>query len=120
MIARKYSRTGSGDFAALLAGAEAFDPRTPARRIQLPAGERSFAFTLDNDLVKLVTLTPGYGSLDIVVRYADDAILDEEHHIIALSGDPTIVGDAFGVVVGWRAPLISWLSWPEISRTRRF
>lgn len=120
MTARKAPAASAPDFAALLAGAERFDPRTPVRKVALQNGERSFAFTLDNDLVKLVTLTPGYGRLDIAVRYASDAVLDEEHHSLTLSDDPSIVGDELGLVIGWRAPLVSWLAWPRISRTRRF
>ncbi len=108
------------DFAALTAAAEGVAPGTPPRPIQLPAGESSFAFTLDNDLVKLVTLRPGNGSLVIAVRYASDVVLEEERQVIRPAVDPTIMADGMGLVVSWRAPLVEWLSWPLIRRTRRF
>ena len=108
------------DFAALAAAAEGVAPNTPPRPIKLPPGESSFAFTLDNDLVKLVTLRRTSGSLSIAVRYATDVVLDEERHVIRPATDPTIMADGMGLVVNWRAPLAEWLSWPLISRTRRF
>lgn len=108
------------DFAALTAAAEGVAPNTPPRPIKLPAGESSLAFTLDNDLLKLVTLRPGNGTLTIVVRYASDVVLEEERHVIRPAADPTIMADGLGLVVSWRAPLLEWLSWPLISRTRRF
>ena len=108
------------DFAALSAAAEGVAPNTPPRPITLPPGESSFAFTLDNDLVKLVTLRPGNGSLTIAVRYASDVVLEEERHVIRPAVAPTIMADGMGLVVSWRAPLVEWLSWPLISRTRRF
>lgn len=107
-------------FAALAAAAEGVAPNTPPRPVMLPPGESSFAFTLDNDLVKLVTLRPGNGSLAIAVRYASDVVLEEERHLIRPAADPTIVADGLGLVVSWRAPLIPGLNWPLISRTRRF
>jgi hypothetical protein len=108
------------DFAALTAAAEGVVPNTPPRPVRLPAGESSLAFTLDNDLVKLVTLRPGNGSLTIRVRYASDVVLDEERYVIRPAADPTIMADGLGLVVSWRAPLVEWLSWPLISRMRRF
>lgn len=108
------------DFAALSAAAEGVGPSASPRQIRLPAGESSFAFSLDNDLIKLVTLLPGPGRLSIAVRYASDVVLEEERHVIRLASDPTIIADGLGLVVSWRAPLIPGLSWPEISRTRRF
>ena len=108
------------EFAALSAAAEGVAPNTPPRPIMLPPGESSFAFTLDNDLVKLVTLRPGHGSLTIAVRYATDVVLEEERYMIRPAADPTIMADAMGLVVSWRAPLVEWLSWPLVSRTRRF
>ena len=108
------------DFAALVAAAEGVAPNSPPRAVKLPPGEISFAFTLDNDLVKLVTLRPGNGSLTIAVRYASDVVLDEERHVIRPVVEPTIMADGMGLVVSWRAPLVEWLSWPLITRTHRF
>ena len=108
------------DFAALAAAAEGVAPNSPPRPIRLPPGESSFAFTLDNDLVKLVTLRSGNGALTIAVRYASDVVLDEERHVIRPAVEPTIMADGMGLVVSWRAPLLAWLGWPLISRTRRF
>lgn len=111
---------GDADFAALAAAAEGVAPNTPPRPVRLPPGESSFAFTLDNDLVKLVTLRKGNGSLAIAVRYASDVVLDEERHVIRPAVEPTITADGMGLVVTWRAPLVEWLNWPLISRTRQF
>jgi hypothetical protein len=108
------------DFAALCAAAEGVAPNTPPRPVKLPPGGSSFAFTLDNDLVKLVTLRPANGSMTIAVRYAGDVVLEEERHVIRPAADPTIMADGLGLVLSWRAPLVEWLSWPLISRTRRF
>ena len=108
------------DFAALAGAAEGVAPDTPPRPVKLPSGESSFAFTLDNDLIKLVTLRPGNGSLTIAVRYASDVVLEEERHVIRPAVEPAIMADGMGLVVSWRAPLVEWLSWPLISRTRRF
>ena len=108
------------DFAALAATANGVAPETPPRPIRLRPGDSSFAFTLDNDLVKLVTLRWGDGALTIAVRYASDVVLDEESHVIQPAVEPTIIADGLGLVVSWRAPLIPGLIWPLISRTRRF
>ena len=75
---------------------------------------------MDRDLVKLVTLRSSRGALTISVRYASDVVLEEERHVIRPAADPTITADGMGLVVNWRAPLVEWLSWPLISRTRRF
>lgn len=108
------------EFAALSAAAEGVAPNAPPRPVKLPSGESSFAFTLDNDLVKLVTLRRENGALAIHVRYASDVVLEDERHVIRPAADPTILADGLGLVVSWRAPLVEWLSWPLISRTRRF
>lgn len=108
------------EFAALSAAAEGVAPDAPPRPVQLRPGESTFAFTLDNDLVKLVTLRLGDAGLAIAVRYASDVVLDEERHTIRPAADPSIVADGMGLVVSWRAPLVPGLSWPMISRTRRF
>lgn len=108
------------EFATLAAAAEGVAPGAPPRPIDLPPGDSSFAFTLDNDLVKLVTLSRTGGSLAIRVRYATDVVLEEQRHTIRPAADPTIVADGLGLVVSWRAPLLEWLSWPLISHTRRF
>jgi hypothetical protein len=108
------------EFATLAAAAEGIAPGTPPRPVDLPPGDSSFAFTLDNDLVKLVTLRRTGSSLDIRVRYATDVVLEEQRHTIRSAADPTIVADGLGLVVSWRAPLLEWLRWPLISRTRRY
>ena len=108
------------DFAALSAAAEGVPPNAPPRPIKLRPIENSFAFTLDNDLVKVVTLRPGSGTLAINVRYATDVVLEAERHLIRPAFEPTVIADGLGLVVTWRAPLIEWLGWPLISHTRRF
>lgn len=108
------------EFATLAAAAQGISPDTPPRPVALPPGEQSFAFTLDNDLIKLVTLRRTSNALDIRVRYATDVVLEEQRHTIRPAADPTVVADGLGLVVSWRAPLLEWLSWPLISRTRRY
>lgn len=100
--------------------AEGIAPDTPPHPVKLEPGESSYAFTLDNDLVKLVTLRRTSSSLDIRVRYATDVVLEEQRHTIRPAADPTVVADGLGLVISWRAPLVDWLSWPIISRTRRY
>ena len=103
-----------------MSAAEFIDPRTPRRPLALPDSERTYAFSLDNDLIKLVTLTPGRGELAIRVRYATDAVLQEDRHVIAMPGTAEITADGLGLVVTWHAPLLPGLNWPVTRRTRRF
>ncbi len=108
----------NSDFNA--AAAEYIDPRAPRTPIDVPQDQRSFAFTLDSDLIKLVSLVPGDGQLAVRVRYATDAVMAEDLVVLRLSQDPQITADGLGLVIVWRVPLIPGLSWPTLKRTRRF
>lgn len=120
MSAPTSQSSSSMEFDALVAGAEKFDARTPSQHVDVPEADRSFAFTLDNDLIKLVTLKPRNGGLAVHVRYATDAVLQDDRYDVALSSRPQIVADAMGIVVTWKAPLLPGLGWPMLRRSRRF
>jgi hypothetical protein len=120
MSAQTSPSSASMEFDALVVGAEKFDPRTPSQNIDLPEAERSFAFTLDNDLIKLVTIEPGNGRLSVHVRYATDTVMQDDRYEVTLSSRPQIVADAMGIVVTWQAPLLPWFGWPMLRRSRRF
>ena len=89
-------------------------------RITVSAGSREFAFQPDDDLTKLVTVTPAPDTLSITVRYVTDAIVQQDSYVLAIRGGTTLTVDGYGVIVTWRAPLVSWLAWPVIQRKRRF
>ncbi len=108
------------DFREAVASAVAVDPKAPLRRLALAAGEQSYAFSLHNDVIKLVTLTPRGDTLRVRVRFAADVVLQDDRHEIALPGAPTVEVDHFGLCLRWTAPLVSWLAWPQMTRSRRF
>jgi hypothetical protein len=108
------------DFATLAATARGIEPRAPLHQLALPAGGQSYAFNLDNDLIKLVTLTPGPGTLTIRVRYATDSVLEDARHVLSLSSAPDISADGLGLLISWRTPLIPGVPWPQIRKSRRF
>lgn len=120
MTSPKTASLGPSDFAAIATSAQEVEPRAPLHRVTLADGEQSYSFTLDNDLIKLVTLTPGPGQLDVRVRYATDTVVQDDRHVVPLSSDPEISADGLGLVVSWRASLIPGLSWPQMRKSRRF
>lgn len=81
---------------------------------------QTFAFDLDDDLIKLVSLIPNGSMLRIVVRYATDAVVQRDVYELPATDPLTISADSHGVVVRWQARLLPLLPWPMIARKRRF
>jgi hypothetical protein len=108
------------DFAATAATAQHMDQGNPPQDQPLPRDRQSYAFAVDSDLTKLVTLSPFAGRLAIRVRYATDVVLEDNQHALAVPADARISIDDLGVVMSWRQRLIPGLNWPSIRRARRF
>jgi hypothetical protein len=108
------------DFAATAATAQHIDPGTPWQDLPLPSDRQSFAFEVDRDLTKLVTISPFAGRMAIRVRYATDVVMEDHQHVLAVPGTARMSVDDLGVVISWRQRLIPGLAWPAIRRARRF
>lgn len=94
--------------------------RSQPVRVSVGAESHEFVFQPDDDLTKLVSVTPARDTLGITVRYVTDAIVQQDNYVLAINGDPTATVDGYGLIVTWRAPLVSWLAWPMIQHKRRF
>jgi len=114
------TRSAMQDFVGAYAASERFEPRQKPVSIAIGTDERSFAFQMEGDLIKLVTLTPRRRGLELRVRYATDTVVQDERHVIELGAQPHLVADAYGLVVRWRAALLPGLAWPSIRKSRRF
>lgn len=108
------------DFAATAATAQHVDPGNQRQDHPLPRDRQSYAFAVDSDLTKLVTLSPFAGRLAVRVRYATDVVLEDNQYALPVPADARISIDDLGVVVSWRQRLIPGLNWPSIRRARRF
>jgi hypothetical protein len=108
------------EFTATAAAAQPVAPGTPPRQLELPPGEQSFAFSVDRDLTKLVTLSYAGSRVSVRVRFADDAVVEDRSARIDGAAEPRLTVDDHGIALSWRAPLIPGLNWPQTRRSRRF
>ena len=108
------------EFTATAATAQPVAPGTPPRQLELPPGEQSFAFSVDRDLTKLVTLSYAGSRVTVRVRFADDVVVEDHSATIAGVAEPRLTVDDHGIAVSWRAPLIPGLNWPQTRHSRRF
>jgi len=90
------------------------------REISVDVTAQTFAFELDDDLTKLVSLIPNRSRLRIVVRYASDVVVQQDAYELPASTGLTITADSQGIVVRWQARLLPLLPWPFVTRKRRF
>lgn len=81
---------------------------------------QTFAFELDDDLTKLVSLIPSTSTLRVVVRYATDVVVQQDSYELPVGTTLTVTADSQGIVVRWQARLLPLLPWPVIARERRF
>ncbi|WP_421759097.1 hypothetical protein [Devosia sp.] len=81
---------------------------------------QTFAFQLDDDLTKLVSLIPNKSILRVVVRYATDVVVQQDSYELPASTTPTVTADSQGIIVRWQARLLPRLPWPLVARKRRF
>ena len=96
-------------------------PRVNAPKdISLGDTAQTFAFDLDDDLIKLVSLIPNGTILRVVVRYATDVVVQQDIYEVPATDPLTITADSHGVVVRWQARLLPPLPRPVIARKRRF
>ena len=90
------------------------------KEISIGDTAQTFAFELDDDLTKLVSVIPGKSILRVVVRFATDVVVQQDNYELPASTTLTIVADSQGIVVRWQARLLPLLPWPVIARKRRF
>jgi hypothetical protein len=82
-----------------------------------PADVQTFAFDLDDDLAKLVTIRPLPSGLVIEVQYGRDYVLRHDRYMFPLAGPPSIRRTAFGVSVVTTRPLLGRL---QLQQSYRF
>lgn len=81
---------------------------------------QTFAFALDDELTKLVSLIPTRSILRIVVRYATDVVVQQDTYELPASNSLAVTADSQGIVVRWQGRLLPLLPWPLVTRKRRF
>lgn len=71
---------------------------------------QTFSFTLDDDLVKVVTVWTDGNSCHVNVRYGLDVLLQEENHAFDVASPIAIETTRFGVIIRARRrlPLLNW------------
>ena len=71
---------------------------------------QTFSFTLDDDLVKVVTVWSDGQSCHVNIRYGHDVVLQEENHAFEIASPISIEPTRYGVTIRTRRrwPLQSW------------
>ncbi len=93
-------------------------PTAPAVDSQsAPETAETYSFELDDDLVKVVTLSRGARSCRVNVRYGGDYLLHEEDHLFPVDGPLEIQPHAQGLTLRSRKTTFPW--WPRY-RVRHF
>lgn len=85
-----------------------------------PVGQQSYAFELDDDLTKVITIQATTTGLEIEVRYGGDYLLQHDRYRIPLERPPCIAETALGVTVKVTRRVLPWLAWPRWRLTYRF
>lgn len=70
---------------------------------------QTFSFTLEDDLVKLVTVAMVGLVCHVTVRYARDVVLHEENHAFEVASPIEIETTRQGVTIRAKRPGIAWL-----------
>ena len=82
--------------------------------------EQRFAFDLSPELTKLVSVKPIGRDLEVHVRFAGQAVMDEFRTMIFSPRGIKLTTDDAGLIVRWKSALLPGLPWPVMTRKRRF
>lgn len=78
---------------------------------------RQFAFTVDSDTEKLITITQNGSSVDVSVRFSGDVLHETRNEHLEIDGILNIVSDEHGLTLSYSC---RWLGLRIGTKSRRY
>ena len=78
---------------------------------------RHFAFTIDSNTEKLITIVQNGRSVDVSVRFSGDVLHEASNEHLEIDGDLKITSDEHGLTLSYPA---RWLGLPIRTKSRRY